>query len=144
MRAMAYDPGNIFAKILRGEASAHTVLDEEHCLAFMDLMPQAPGHTLVIPREPAENLFDLSDAGLSHLIVATRRVARAVRAAFDPPGMMIVQLNGAEAGQTVFHIHFHVIPRKGGVAMPLHARTVADAAELEQHAKRIRAQLGAA
>ena len=144
MRAMAYDPNNIFAKILRGEASAHTVLDEEHCLAFMDLMPQAPGHTLVIPREPAESLFDMSDEGLSHLIVATKRVARAVRAAFSPPGMMIAQLNGAEAGQTVFHIHFHVIPREGGVAMPLHARSMADAAELADHAAKIRAQLDAA
>ena len=119
------------------------VLDEEHCLAFMDLMPQAPGHTLVIPREPVENLFDLSDAGLSHLIVATKRVAHAVRAAFSPPGMMIAQLNGADAGQTVFHIHFHVIPREGGVAMPLHARTVADAEELADNAARIRAQLDA-
>lgn len=144
MHAVAYDPDNIFAKILRGEASAHSVLDEEHCLAFMDLMPQAPGHTLVIPREPAENLFELSDAGLSHLIVATKRVARAVRAAFNPPGIMIAQLNGADAGQTVFHIHFHIIPRQGGVAMPLHARNMADAAELADNAARIRAQLDAA
>ncbi len=144
MRAMAYDPDNIFAKILRGEASAHTVLDEEHCVAFMDLMPQAPGHTLVIPREPAENLFELSEESLAHLIVATKRIAHAVRAAFNPPGMMIAQLNGADAGQTVYHIHFHVIPRKGGVAMPLHARTVADASELADHAARIRAELDAA
>ena len=140
---MAYDRDNIFARILRGEADAYRVLDEEHCLAFMDLMPQAPGHVLVIPREPAENLFELSDAGLSHLIVATKRVARAVRAAFAPPGMMIAQLNGAEAGQTVFHIHFHVIPREGGVAMPLHARNMADPAELAEHAARIGARLDA-
>ena len=144
MRAMPYDPDNIFAKILRGEANAHLVLNEEHCLAFMDLMPQSPGHTLVIPREPAENLFDLSDTALSELVLATRRVARAVRAAFNPPGMMIAQLNGADAGQSVFHIHFHVIPRKGGLAMPLDARTVADAAELADHAARIRAELDAA
>ena len=144
MRAMPYDPDNIFARILRGEANAHVVLDEEHCLSFMDLMPQSPGHTLVIPREPAENLFELSDAALSELVLATRRVARAVRAAFKPPGMMIAQLNGAEAGQTVFHIHFHIIPRKGGLAMPLHASTMADAAELADHAARIRAELDAA
>ena len=108
---MAYDPNNIFAKILRGEADAHVVLDEEYCLGFMDLMPQSPGHTLIIPREPAENIFDLSAPALGQLIATTQRVARAVKAAFEPPGMMIVQLNGVDAGQTVFHIHFHVIPR---------------------------------
>ncbi len=138
---MSYDPNNIFAKILRGEVPAHRVLDEDHCLAFMDLMPQAPGHTLVIPREPAENLFELSDAGLSELMIATKRVACAVRAAFNPPGIMIAQLNGAEAGQTVFHIHFHIIPRQGGLASPAHARNMADATELADHAARIRAQL---
>ena len=138
---MAYDPDNIFAKILRGEADAHIVLDEEHCLAFMDLMPQSPGHTLVIPREPAENLFDLSDESLDVLVATTRRVARAVKAAFDPPGIMIVQLNGADAGQTVFHIHFHVIPRYPGEGLTLHARSVADAAELRANAARIRAAL---
>ena len=138
---MAYDTDNIFAKILRGEADAHVLLDEEHCLAFMDLMPQSPGHTLVIPREPAENLFDLSDEGLDVLVATTRRVARAVKAAFDPPGIMIVQLNGADAGQTVFHIHFHVIPRYPGDGLTLHARSVADAAELRANAARIRAAL---
>ena len=144
MPAMSYDPDNIFAKILRGEANAHVVLDEEHCLAFMDLMPQSPGHTLVIPRESAENVFDLSDTGLSELILTTRRVARAVQAAFNPTGLMIAQLNGADAGQTVFHIHVHVIPRSSGVGLPLHGRGIADAAELANHAARIRAQLDAA
>ena len=141
MPAMAYDTDNIFARILRGEASAHVVLDEERCFAFMDLMPQSPGHTLVIPREPAENLFDLSEVGLADLMSATRRVARAVRAAFGPPGMIIMQLNGADAGQTVFHIHFHVVPRYPGEGLTLHARSMADAAELADHAATIRAQL---
>ena len=138
---MAYDNDNIFAKILRGEANAHVVLDEEHCLAFMDLMPQSPGHTLIIPREPAENLFDLSADGLSVLIATTQRVARAVKAAFQPAGVMILQLNGADAGQTVFHIHFHVIPRYPGEGLTLHARSIADAEELSEHAARIRATL---
>lgn len=138
---MAYDPDNIFAKILRGEADAHTVLDEEHCFAFMDLMPQSPGHTLIVPREPAENIFDLSTAALGQLVATTQRVARAVKAAFDPPGMMIVQLNGADAGQTVFHIHFHVIPRYPGEGLTLHARSVADPEELSENAARIRAAL---
>ncbi|MDE0419279.1 MAG: HIT family protein [Gammaproteobacteria bacterium] len=138
---MAYDPNNIFAKILRGEADAHVVLDEEHCLAFMDLMPQSPGHTLIIPREPAESIFELSTAALGQLITTTQRVARAVKAAFKPPGMMIVQLNGADAGQTVFHIHFHVIPRYEGEGLTLHARSVAAPPALREHAARIRAEL---
>ena len=100
---MAYDPDNIFAKILRGEANAHVVLDEEHCFAFMDLMPQSPGHTLIIPREPAENIFDLSDEGLAHLTATTRRVARAVKTALNPAGIMIAQLNGVDAGHRVPH-----------------------------------------
>ncbi len=138
---MAYDPNNIFAKILRGEADAHVVLDEEHCLAFMDLMPQSPGHTLIIPREPAENIFDLSGRSLSVLVATTQRIARAVQAAFNPAGIMLLQLNGADAGQTVFHIHFHVIPRYPGEGLTLHARAVADAAELKDHAARIRYEL---
>ena len=138
---MAYDTNNIFARILRGEANAHVVLDEEHCMAFMDVMPQSPGHTLVIPREPVENLFELSAEGLTHLMAATQRVARAVYAAFDPGGVMVMQLNGANAGQTVFHIHFHVIPRYAGEGLTLHARSVADASQLERHAARVRAAL---
>ena len=138
---MAYDANNIFARILRGDANAHVVLDEEHCMAFMDVMPQSPGHTLVIPREPVENLFELSAEGLTHLMAATQRVARAVYAAFDPGGVMVMQLNGANAGQTVFHIHFHVIPRYAGEGLTLHARSVADASQLERHAARIRAAL---
>ena len=140
---MAYDPDNIFAQILRGEANAHVVLDEEHCFAFMDLMPQSPGHTLIIPREPAENIFDLSDAGLAHLTATTRRVARAVKAALKPAGLMIAQLNGVDAGQTVFHIHFHVIPRYAGEGLTFHARSMADADELAAHAASIRAALDA-
>ncbi len=139
---MAYDNDNIFAKILRGEANAHVVLDEEHCLAFMDLMPQSPGHTLIIPREPAENIFDLSAESLAVVVATTQRVARAVKAAFQPAGVMILQLNGADAGQTVFHIHFHVIPRYPGEGLTLHARSIADPVELGENAARLRAALG--
>lgn len=140
---MSYDDGNIFAKILRGEADAHIVLAEEHCLAFMDLMPQSPGHTLVIPRERAADLFDLSAAALSHLTLAVQRVARAVRAAFDAPGLMVAQLNGTAAGQSVFHIHFHVIPRQGGEQLQMHGRGMADPRQLAVYAARIRAALKA-
>ena len=140
---MAYDDGNIFAKILRGEADAHIVLAEEHCLAFMDVMPQSPGHTLVIPREPAADLFDLSATALSHLTLTVQRVARAVRTAFDAPGLMVAQLNGTAAGQSVFHIHFHVIPRHGGEQLQMHGRGMADPRQLAVYAARIRAALEA-
>ena len=140
---MAYDPDNVFAKILRAEVDAHVVLDEKHCLAFMDVMPQSPGHTLVIPREPAESLFDLSAEGLTHLAAATRRVAQGVYRAFNPGGVTVMQLNGADAGQTVFHIHFHVIPRYAGEGLKRHGTGMADPRQLEEQAARIRAALGA-
>ena len=138
---MNYDDGNIFARILRGEADAHIVLEDENCVAFMDVMPQSPGHTLVIPREPAADLFDLSAEGLAHLIGTTQRVARAVKEAFQPGGVMVLQLNGADAGQTVFHIHFHVIPRYQGEGLTLHGRSLAEPQELAEHAARVRAAL---
>ncbi len=144
---MAYDQSNIFARILRGEADAHVVLDEERCLAFMDAMPQSPGHTLVIPREPAANLFELSAASLAPLSLAVQRVARAVRAAFDAPGVMVAQLNGAAAGQSVFHVHFHVVPRwpgrEGGEPIALHGRGPANPKDLAAHAAHIREALAA-
>ena len=109
---MAYDSGNIFAKILRGEADAAVVLDEEHCMAFMDVMPQSPGHTLVIPRQPAENLFDLDDDAWTELMATTRRVAHAVQAAFQPAGMMLMQLNGPGRGADGVP---HPLPRRPAV-----------------------------
>lgn len=139
---MAYNPQNIFARILRGEIPAHKVLENEHTLAFMDVMPQAPGHTLVIPKAAAENVFDLDPAVLAATILDVQRVARAVKDAFQAPGVMIAQLNGAAAGQSVFHLHFHVIPRYDGADFEIHARDVADPAVLAEHAARLRAALG--
>jgi histidine triad (HIT) family protein len=136
---MAYDNGNIFARILRGEIPAHKVHEDAHTLAFMDVMPQSDGHTLVIPKAAAENLFDLAPEALSATILATQRVARAVKKAFDPPGLMIVQLNGAGAGQSVFHIHFHIVPRYAGIDLRFHAREMADPRMLAEHAARVRA-----
>lgn len=141
MPRMAYDDNNIFAKILRGEAEAHMVLDEPRCLAFMDVMPQSPGHTLVIPKTPVADIFHIDADDLAHLIAITQRVARAVRKAFDPGGVMVLQLNGADAGQTVFHLHFHVIPRYVGEGLTLHARSMAKPETLREHAARIRAEL---
>ena len=139
---MTYDPNNIFAKILRGEIPAHKVFEDAHTLAFMDIMPQADGHTLVIPKEGAANLFDLSPGMAAHLIQTTQTVARAVKSAMNAPGVMVMQLNGAEAGQTVFHIHFHIIPRWSGLDIKLHARGMADPTVLKSHAEKIRAALG--
>jgi histidine triad (HIT) family protein len=138
---MSYDSDNIFARILRGEIPAHKVYEDGQTLAFMDVMPQSDGHTLVIPKSAAENLFDLAPESLAATILVTQRVARAVKKAFDAPGVMIAQLNGRGAGQSVFHIHFHVVPRYEGIDLRFHAREMADPKRLAEHAARIRAAL---
>jgi histidine triad (HIT) family protein len=138
---MAYDRNNVFARILRGEIPAHKVFEDEHTLAFMDVMPQADGHTLVIPKAEAENLFDLPAPALSATILTTQRVARAVQKAFASPGILIAQLNGSAAGQSVFHLHFHVLPRHEGLDLRFHARDMADPALLAAHAARVRSAL---
>ncbi len=139
---MSYDTNNIFARILRGEIPAHKVFEDEATLAFMDVMPQSEGHTLVIPKVAAENLFDLPPADLGRLVQVTQKVAVAVRTAFKPDGLTLMQFNGSEAGQTVFHIHFHIVPRYAGVGLRSHSRQMADNAELADHAQRIRTALG--
>ena len=138
---MAYDPNNIFAKILRGEIPSVKVFEDAHTLAFMDIMPQADGHTLVIPKEPAENIFDLSPEGAAALVKTTQRVAKAVKKAMGAPGVMLAQLNGSAAGQTVFHIHFRINPRSGGIDLKLHARQMEDPAKLKTFADKIVAAL---
>jgi histidine triad (HIT) family protein len=136
---MPYDPNNIFAKIIRGEAPAFKVYEDAHTIAFMDIMPQAEGHTLVIPKEHAVDIFDLSPEGAAALIKTTKKIALAVREVTNAPGMMLVQLSGAAAGQTVFHIHFHVIPRASGLDLKLHAREMADFEKLKALAAKIAA-----
>ena len=138
---MAYDNQNIFAKIIRGEMPCFKVYEDEHTLAFMDIMPQAEGHTLVIPKEPAENIFDLSPDGAAALARTAKKVAAAVRKATNAPGMLLAQLNGAAAGQTVFHIHFHIIPRTSGIDLALHAREKADFTKLKALAEKIAAAM---
>ena len=138
---MAYDRDNIFARILRGEIPAHRVYEDEYTLAFLDVMPQSVGHTLVIPKAEAENLFELDPEMLAHVIRTTQKVAAAVRKAFSPPGVMIAQLNGAGAGQSVFHLHFHVIPRYHGIDLKLHAREMEDGSVLAERAAKVRAAL---
>jgi histidine triad (HIT) family protein len=119
-----YDDANIFAKILRGEAPAARVYEDDHVLAFMDVFPQSRGHTLVILNQAkARNLLDVEPEALEHLILGVRRVARGVRDALKPDGIVVTQFNGAPAGQTVFHLHFHIIPRWEGVALGRHGES---------------------
>ena len=138
---MAYDDNNIFAKILRGEIPCVKVFEDEKNLAFMDVMPQAEGHVLVIPKEPAENILDLSAESAAALMTATQTVAKAVKKGLNAPGVMLAMLNGAPAGQSVFHVHFHVIPRSAGVELGLHARGMVDPKNLEPIAAKIRSAL---
>ena len=107
---MAYDNNNIFAKILRGEIPCVRVYEDDKTLAFMDVMPQARGHTLVIPREAAEDILDLSPGGLTAMMATTQKVALAIHKALEPDGIVLTQFNGAAAGQSVFHLHFHILP----------------------------------
>lgn len=138
-----YDDGNIFAKILRGEMPAARVFEDEHVFAFMDVFPQSKGHTLVIPKHSrARNLLEEEPQVLSELILGVQRVARALRAALKPDGVVITQFNGAPAGQTVYHLHFHIIPRWDGVPVGRHAGgQMADAEELKALAQQIAAQI---
>ena len=137
-----YDDGNIFAKILRGEMPAARVFEDDHVLAFMDVFPQSRGHTLVIPKHSqARNLLDEEPQVLATLILGVQRVARAVRAAIEPDGVVIKQFNGAPAGQTVFHPHFHIIPVWEGVALGAHGGGMADPVELKALAEQIAAKI---
>ena len=112
---MTYDKNNIFAKILRGEAECVKVLENSKVLAFMDVMPQAPGHTLIIPKYETSDLLNLPEDYMQPMLKATQEIALAVKKVYSPTGVMIIQLNGADAGQTVFHLHFHVIQRSEGL-----------------------------
>jgi histidine triad (HIT) family protein len=140
MILMQYDPNNVFARILRNELTRVNVFEDSQTLAFMDIMPSTEGHTLVIPKEFAETIFDLSETGALALMATTQLVAGAVRKALSCEGVMLVQLNGSAAGQSIGHVHFHVVPRSEGLDLRLHGRTKADPQVLEEIAARIRAQ----
>jgi len=139
----AYDDANIFAKILRGEVPSARVYEDDHVLAFMDVFPQSRGHTLVISKaSKARNLLDAEPRVLEQLIAGVQRVARAVRVALKPDGIVVTQFNGAPAGQTIFHLHFHIIPRWEGQPLGRHGQGgMADAGELAVLAKQIAAQI---
>ncbi len=137
----SYDNDNVFAKILREELPCVKIYEDAHTLAFMDVMPQTDGHTLVIPKNPSVNMLDIAPDDAAAVMHTTLKIARAVKKGMGASGVQLMQLNGAAAGQTVFHTHFHIIPREDGVEMRFHAKDMADPAELEKHAAKIRAAL---
>lgn len=139
----AYDPNNIFAKILRGEVPCHKVYEDEHVFAFLDIMPRSPGHTLVIPKVPARNILDIQPDDYAHVARGAHKIAAAAMKAFDADGITVVQFNEAAGGQVVFHLHMHVLPRQDGVAMLPPASRQEDAIVLEENAAKLIAALKA-
>ncbi|MDQ0320160.1 histidine triad (HIT) family protein [Pararhizobium capsulatum DSM 1112] len=142
MSGSGYDDNNIFAKILRGEIPSHRVYEDDNVFAFMDVMPQAEGHTLVIPKTASRNILDADPATLATLIPVVQKVAVAAKKAFDADGVTIMQFNEAPAGQSVFHLHFHIVPRKDGIAMKPHSGTMEDGGVLAANAEKLKAALG--
>jgi histidine triad (HIT) family protein len=137
----SYDPDNIFAKILRGELPCHKVFEDERTFAFLDIMPRAPGHTLVIPKSPARNLLDVKPADLAHLIGVVQKIAVAATKVFSADGITLQQFNEAAGGQVVFHLHFHVIPRQDAVPMKPPATYKETTAVLSDQALKLSAAL---
>ncbi|CCB64345.1 MULTISPECIES: HIT family protein [unclassified Hyphomicrobium] len=138
---MSYDNSNIFAKILRGEIPCHKVYEDADAIVFMDVMPQTSGHTLVVPKAPSRNLLDADPAVLAKIIPLVQKVAIAAKAAFNADGISIAQFNEPAGGQTVFHLHFHIMPRYEGKPLQLHARQMEDAAILAANAEKLKAAL---
>ena len=137
----AYDPNNVFAKILRGELPCHKVYEDDKAFAFLDIMPRAPGHILVIPKAPARNLMDVAPGDLSHVMHVAQKIARAAVKVFSADGVTLHQFNEPAGGQVVFHLHFHIIPRQNGVAMKPPASVKEDNAVLADQAAKLAATL---
>ena len=142
MSGTTYDSNNIFGKILRGEIPCHRVYEDDDTLAFMDVMPQSSGHLLVIPKEPSRNLLDADPAVLARLMPVVQKLARAAQDAFEADGIIVTQFNEAAAGQTVFHLHFHIIPRYEGRPLTPHSGKMEDGDVLATHAEKIIGELG--
>ena len=140
---MAYDNSNIFAKILRGEIPAHKVYEDADVIAFMDAMPQAPGHTLVVPKAASRNLLDADEGVLARAMPVVQKVARAVKSAFGADGIAVIQYNELAAGQSVFHLHFHVVPRHDGIPLRPHSGGMESPEVLAIAAQKIKAALDA-
>lgn len=129
----AYEPNNIFAQIIRGDAPCYKLYEDEDVLAFLDVFPQSYGHTLVIPKKAAaRNLLEIDADSLCKVMRVVQQLTRVLVDELEPAGVQVAQFNGAPAGQTVFHIHMHIVPRFEGEKLGVHATTKADAAELEQ------------
>ncbi|MCZ8041150.1 MAG: HIT family protein [Beijerinckiaceae bacterium] len=139
----AYDPNNVFARILRGELPSHTVYEDEATVAIMDIMPRADGHVLVIPKVACRNVLDAPPEALQAVALTTQRLARAVKAAFDGDGVTIQQFNESAGGQVVFHLHVHVIPRHDGMSMKPHTGAMEKPEVLAANAEKIRSALTA-
>jgi histidine triad (HIT) family protein len=137
----AYDSNNIFAKIIRGELPCHKVYEDDKAFAFLDIMPRAPGHTLVIPKTSARNLLDVPPADLCHVIQVVQKIAQAATKAFAADGITLQQFNETAGGQVVFHLHFHIVPRHDGVQMKPPASFKEDNAVLAAHAAKLAAAL---
>jgi histidine triad (HIT) family protein len=133
----AYDPNNPFAKILRGEFPCYKVYENDHVLAFLDIMPRCPGHTLVIPKTPARNILDITAEDFAHVARAAHKIAAASMAAFKADGITVQQFNEAAGGQVVFHLHMHVMPRHNGEALLPPASRKEDAKVLEANAAKL-------
>ena len=137
----AYDTNNIFAKILRGEFPCYKVYEDNHVLAFLDIMPRTPGHTLVIPKAPARNILDITPEDFAHVARTSRTIARAAMQAFNADGITLQQFSEAAGGQVVFHLHMHVMPRHDGVALLPPASRKEDVKVLEDNATKLMAAL---
>lgn len=136
-----YDKDNIFAKILQGEIPSHKVYEDDRVLAFMDVMPRADGHTLVIPKIEVRNLFDIQPDDLADLIKSVQKIAIAVKQGMGADGITLQQFNEAAGGQVIFHIHFHIMPRWDGDKLRPHTGEMADQDILAQHAEKIKSAL---
>ena len=135
---MAYDTDNVFAQILEGKMPAHKVFENDHTLAFMDIMPVSAGHTLVIPKAAAQNIFELEHAPGSEVFKTTKKVSHGIQASLKPTGVIITQLNGTDAGQTVFHYHMHIIPVYEKMPLRMHGKEIEDSEALAKTAKIIK------
>ncbi len=138
---LSYDPENIFARILRGEIPAIKVHETEHALAILDIMPRTPGHALVMPKAPARNLLDVPPEALAQVILLAQRIANACKTALNADGITVQQFSESAAGQEVFHLHFHILPRFAGQKIASYPAPQADKAELAATAEKIRAIL---
>jgi histidine triad (HIT) family protein len=137
----AYDNNNVFAKILRGEFPCYKVYENEHVLAFLDIMPRSPGHTLVIPKAHARNILDITEEDYLHVARVTRIIARAAKDAFNADGITVQQFNESAGGQVVFHLHVHVMPRHDGIALLPPASRKEDVKVLEDNGTKLVAAL---